>query len=131
MFVYNHTQSTVSTSDNYSLKFSEFNIFANTEMIHIYTENTNASYQTCAWYNGLCHIQNGFTWLVYEAPFLNEFWKVFLYIINAFDILWTLVTYIFMPFDIIPPIFGVPISSVMPFLIVGLYLIKKLWFGGD
>jgi len=131
MFVYNHTLSSISTTDKYSLKFSEFNIFANTQMIHIYTDNTEITYQTCAWYDMFCHGQNMFTWLIHEAPFASDFWKVFLYITNVFDMLWVIITYIFMPFDIIPPIFGIPMSTILPFILIPLYLIKKLWLGGD
>lgn len=131
MFVYNHTLSSISTSDIYSLKFSEFNIFANTNMIHIYTDNIEVTYQTCSWYDMFCHGQNIFTWFVHEAPFASDFWKIFLYITNIFDMLWVIITYIFMPFDIIPPIFGIPMSTILPFLLVALFLIKKLWLGGD
>jgi len=130
MFIYNHTLSAISTNNRYSLKFSEFNIFANTEMIHIYTNNTEATYQTCSWYDLFCHGQNLFTWLTYEAPGSSDFWNIFLYIVNIFDMLWVIVTYIFMPFDIIPPIFGIPMSTILPFILIVLVLIKKLWFGG-
>ena len=99
-------------------------------MIHIYTNNTEATYQTCSWYDLFCHGQNLFTWLTYEAPGSSDFWNIFLYIVNIFDMLWVIVTYIFMPFDIIPPIFGIPMSTILPFILIALVLIKKLWFGG-
>lgn len=129
MFVYNMNSNVFSTLDTYHLDFSEFNIFANTNLIHIYTDDDTINYRTCAWNDFFCHFQNGFTWLIREAPILKDFWTILSRITNIFDIIWTLLSYIFMPLDIIPPLFGVDISDIA-LSILALYTIVKLWMGG-
>ena len=130
MLIYKDNVTSFSSSDNLRIDFNEFNIFANTQLVHIYTDNTDVHYQTCSWYNVFCHGQNLFTWLIYEAPILKDFWLMFSKIANIFNIVWTLITYLFMPLDIIPPLFNVPMSTLIPALIFVIALIKKLWFGG-